>query len=84
MDVMHARTDIVEVVAVLTAARAIVADPARWCAWPHALDPDGLKCQGRASRAVRWGALGALDRVAADTNAAQDSIAEAISLLSSN
>ena len=32
-------------------------------------------CQGRASRAVRWGALGALDRVAADTNAAQDSIA---------
>ena len=83
MDVMHARTDIVEVVAVLTAARAIVADPARWCAWPHGLDPDGLKCQGRASRAVRWGALGALDRVAADTNAAQDSIAEAISLLQS-
>ena len=78
---MDARTDIVAVPALLTAARAIVTDPARWCAWPHALDPDGLKCRGRASRAVRWGALGALDRVAADANAAQDGIAEAISLL---
>ena len=39
---MDARTDIVAVPALLTAARAIVTDPARWCAWPHALDPDGL------------------------------------------
>ena len=78
---MHARTDIVAVVAVLTAARAIVADPARWCAWPHALDPDGLNCEGRAHRAERWGALGALDRVAAEADAAHDSILEATALL---
>ena len=80
---MDARTDIVAVAALLTAARAIVTDPARWCVWPHALDPDGLKCRGRASRAVRWGALGALDRVAANANAAQHGIAEATSLLQS-
>ena len=29
---MDARTDIVAVAALLTAARTIVADPARWCA----------------------------------------------------
>ena len=45
---MNARTDIVAVAAMLTAARAIVASPARWCAYPHALDPDELKCEGRA------------------------------------
>ena len=78
---MEARIDIVAVAALLTAARAVVADPARWCAWPAALDRGGLKCGGRASRAVRWGALGALDRVAADTNAARCSVAEATALL---
>ena len=78
---MDATSDIVAVVAVLTAARAIVADPARWCAWPHALDQDGRKCQARASGAVRWGALGALDRAASDANAAQCSVAEATALL---
>ena len=78
---MNARTDIVAVAAMLAAARAIVASPARWCAWPHALDPDELKCEGRASYAARWGALGALDRVAADTSAAQHSIGEATALL---
>ena len=78
---MNARTDIVAVAAMLAAARAIVASPARWCAWPHALDPDELKCEGRASYAARWGALGALDRVAADTSAAQHSIDEATALL---
>ena len=81
MHVMDARTDIIEVAALLVAARTIVADPARWCAWPHALDPDGLRCEGRASCAVRWGALGALDRAAADASAAHDSIAGAASLL---
>ena len=78
---MDARTDIVAVAALLTAARAIVADPARWCAWPHALDADGLNCEGRAHRAERWGALGALDRVAAEADAAHDSILEATALL---
>ena len=78
---MNARTDIVAVAAMLTAARAIVASPARWCAYPHALDPDELKCEGRAGYAARWGALGALDRVAADTNAAQHSIGQATALL---
>ena len=78
---MNSRTDIVAVAAMLAAARAIVASPARWCAWPHALDPDELKCEGRASYAARWGALGALDRVAADTNAAQHSIGQATALL---
>ena len=78
---MDGQTDIVAVVALLTAARAIVADPARWCAWPHALDADGLNCEGRARRAARWGALGALDRVAAESDAAQDSIVKATSLL---
>ena len=38
---MHARIDIVEVAALLVAARTIVADPARWCAWPQALEPRG-------------------------------------------
>ena len=78
---MHATSDIVAVLAVLTAARTIVTDPARWCAWPLALDADGLKCEGRASRAVRWGALGALDRAAADANARPSSLAEAHALL---
>ena len=81
MDVMHARTDIIEVLALLTAARATVADPARWCAWPDALDPNGLTCEGRASCAVRWGALGALDRVAAAVDAARHSIGEATAQL---
>ena len=78
---MQARTDIVDVLAVLTAARAIVSDPARWCAWPHALDQDGLTCQGRSSCAVRWSALGALDRAASDANAAQCSVAAPTALL---
>ena len=78
---MNTRTDIVAVVAMLTAARAIVTDPARWCACPHALDPDGLKCEGRASYAARWGALGALDRAGVDASAAQDSIGRATWLL---
>ena len=78
---MDATSDIVAVVAVLTAARAIVADPARWCSWPHALDQNGLKCQARSSCAVRWGALGALDRAASGANAAQCSVAEATALL---
>ena len=38
---MHARIDIVQVAALLVAARTIVADPARWCAWPQALEPRG-------------------------------------------
>ena len=78
---MNAPTDIVAVAAMLAAARAVVASPARWCAWPLALDPDQLKCEGRASCAARWGTLGALDRVAADANAAQHSIDEATALL---
>ena len=78
---MDGRTDVIAVVAVLIAARTIVADPARWCAYPHALDPDGLKCEGRASYAMRWGALGALDRIAAEADATQDSIGNAITLM---
>ena len=78
---MHARIDIVEVAALLVAARTIVADPARWCASPQALDPDGLKCHWRAASAVRWGALGALHRVAAEAHAAHGTVAEATSLL---
>ena len=74
---MHPRTDIVEVAALLVAARTVVADPARWCAWPHALDANGHRCDGRANNAVRWGALGALDRAAADAEAAGHDIAEA-------
>ena len=78
---MNGRTDIIAVVAVLTAARTIVAAPARWCAYPHALDADGLKCEGRSSHAACWGALGALDRIAAEADAAQDSVGNAISLM---
>ena len=66
---MHSRNDIVEVAAVLVAARTVVADPGRWCAYPHALDANGHRCAGRANKAVRWGALGALDRAAADADA---------------
>ena len=66
---MSPRTHIVEVAALLVAARTVVADPARWCAWPHALDANGHTCEGRADSAVCWGALGALDRAAADADA---------------
>ena len=66
---MDARTDVIEVAALLVAARTVVADPARWCAYPHALDANGHRCEGRANKAVCWGALGALDRAAADANA---------------
>ena len=74
---MDPRTDIVEVAALLVAARAVVADPARWCAWPHALDANGHSCEGRANNAVRWGALGALDRAAADADASHRIFVEA-------
>ena len=60
---MNPRTDIVEVAALLIAARTVVADPARWCAYPHALDANGHRCEGRTNAAVCWGAVGALDRV---------------------
>lgn len=55
--------------AMLITARAVVCDPARWCAWPDALDANGHTCAGRARSAARWGALGALDRAAADAGA---------------
>ena len=74
---MHPRTDIVQVAALLVAARTMVADPARRCAWPHALDADGHGCEGRANDAVRRGAAGALDRAAADAGAAERDVGEA-------
>ena len=74
---MHPRTDIVEVAALLVAARTVVADPARWCAWPHALDANGHRCDGRSNNAVCWGALGALDRAAADADASHGTFLEA-------
>jgi len=74
---MNPRTDIVEVAALLVAARTVVADPARWCAWPHALDANGHRCEGRANNAVCWGALGALDRAAADADASHRIFLEA-------
>ena len=74
---MDPRTDIVEVAALLVAARTVVADPTRWCAYPHALDANGHRCEGRANKAVCWGAAGALDRAAADAQAAEHGIAEA-------
>ena len=54
-----------------------MADPARWCAWPHALDANGHRYEVRANNAVCWGAAGALDRAAADAEAAGHDIAEA-------
>ena len=74
---MHPRTDIVKVAALLVAARTVVADPARWCPYPHALDANGHWCEGRSNNAVCWGAAGALDRAAADAEAAGHDIAEA-------
>ena len=74
---MDPRTDIVEVAALLVAARTVVANPARWCAWPHALDANGHRCEGRAGNAVCWDAAGALDRAAADSDAAEHDTAEA-------
>ncbi len=74
---MDPRTDIVEVAALLVAARTVVADPARWCAYPHALDANGHRCEGRANKAVCWGALGALDRAAADADASHRIFLEA-------
>ena len=74
---MDAQTDIVEVAALLVAARTVVTDPARWCAYLHALDANGHSCEGRANDAVCWGAAGALDRAAADADAAEHDIAEA-------
>ena len=78
---MDPRTDIVEVAALLVAARTVVADPARWCAYPHALDSNGHNCEGRAHDAVCWGAAGALNRAAADAMAAEHDVAEAHRLL---
>ena len=66
---MDPRTDIVQVAALLVAARTVVTDPARWCAYAHALDANGHRCEGRSNNAVCWGALGALDRAAADASA---------------
>ncbi|MCY4478517.1 MAG: hypothetical protein OXB97_01340 [Rhodospirillales bacterium] len=74
---MDPRTDIVDVAALLVAARTVVADPARWCAYPHALDANGHSCEGRSNNAVCWGAAGALDRAAADAEAGEHDIAEA-------
>ena len=74
---MDPRTDIVAVAALLVAARTVVADPARWCPYPHALDANGHSREGRANAAVCWGAAGALDRVAVDADAAEHDIAEA-------
>ena len=74
---MDPRTDIVVVAALLVAARTVVADPARWCPYPHALDANGHRCEGRANNAVCWGAAGALDRAAADAEAAEHDVAEA-------
>ena len=73
---MHPRTHIVEIAALLVTARTVVADPARWCAWPHALDANGHWCEGRSDNAVCWGAAGALDRAAADADAAEHDLAE--------
>lgn len=67
--------------AVLVTARAIVCDPARWCAWPEALDANGHRCEGRERHAVRWGALGALERAAADAGAAHAMFLEARQLV---
>ena len=74
---MNPRTDIVQVAALLVAARTVVADPARWCAYPHALDANGHRCEGRANGAACWGALGALDRTAADADASHRIFLEA-------
>ena len=74
---MHPRTDIVDVAALLVSARTVMADPARWCAWPHALNANGHRCEGRANNAVCWGALGALDRAAADADASHGIFLEA-------
>ena len=74
---MHPRTDIVEVAAVLVTARTVIADPACWCAYPHALDANGHSCEGRSNNAVCWGAAGAIGRAAADAEAAGHDIAEA-------
>ncbi len=74
---MEPQTDIVSVAALLVAARTVVADPARWCAYPHALGANGHSCEGRANNAVCWGAAGALDRAAADAKADEHDIAEA-------
>ena len=63
--------------AILVTARAIVADPARWCAWPDALDANGHGCDGREHRATRWGALGSLDRAASDAGASHGTFLEA-------
>ncbi len=74
---MDPRTDIVDVAALLVAARTVVADPARWCPYPHALDANGHSCEGRSDNAVCWGAAGALHRAAADAEAGEHDIAEA-------
>ena len=63
--------------AILVTARTVIADPARWCAWPHALDANGHRCDGRKHRAARWGALGSLDRAASDADASHNMFLEA-------
>jgi hypothetical protein len=49
---------------VLREARALIADPDRWCQGYEAVDANGVFIDSTAPQAVRWCALGALGRVA--------------------
>lgn len=48
----------------LIQARALIADPARWCRKALARDPKGKVCPPDSPEAVSWCALGAMAKVA--------------------
>ncbi len=49
--------------AALAAARALLADPARWCRHARAVNEAGAERRPESSEACRWCARGALDRI---------------------
>ena len=51
---------------ILTEARELLSDPARWCKGGLAFRADGVACDARGGDAVRWCALGAMHRAAGD------------------
>lgn len=57
---------------VLKAARELIRDPARWCQDAFACDADGDAVHTLDPQAVRWCAVGALNKVAPSSEVSAD------------
>jgi hypothetical protein len=70
-----------EIIAALRAARAHIADPAKWTQGAMAHDVHGTRCEPNSRAAVKWDAFGAFFAVrpnTAATHAAQDALLAAV------